>query len=204
MHSQYAYSECMIRQALLALLVAEPKYGYQLKSEFESATGTAWVLNIGQVYNTLGRMERDGVVDALGEDDEGRSRYEITASGRLELQAWLDEAVERSTSTRDEVAMKVLMAAATGVADPGRTIAIQRAASISVLQQATVARSAAETVADRLHLERLIVLTNAELRWLDIAEETLSEKATVGEAPDTRAGPGENVVPNKTEEKEHT
>ncbi len=163
----------MIRQALLTLLAGQAKYGYQLKSEFEAATGTAWILNIGQVYNTLGRMERDGVVQGLGQDSEGRTRYEITAEGRLELQHWLSQSVERSTSTRDEVTMKVLMTAATGVADPADTIAVQRAAAMQLLQQATAARVAAGSVADRLHLERLIAVTNAELRWLDIAEQTL-------------------------------
>lgn len=174
----------MIRPALLSLLRGGPKYGYQLKSEFEAATGSAWVLNVGQVYNTLSRMERDEVVAGLGEDDEGRSRYEITAEGRLELDQWLSEAVPRSTATRDEVVMKVLMAAATGVTDPGEPITVQRAASTVLLQQATAARASADSLADRLHLERLIVLTNAELRWLDIAEQTIdADPAPAGGQP---------------------
>ena len=167
----------MIRQALLSLLEAEPKYGYQLKSEFEAATGTAWLLNIGQVYNTLSRMERDGAIAGIGDDDEGRPLYEITADGQTELAAWMTDTVARSTSTRDEVTMKVLMAAATGAADPAGVIATQRQASMDLLQQTTATRAAATSMADRLHLERLIVLTNAELRWLDLAEQTLAEEA---------------------------
>ncbi len=167
----------MIRQALLSLLVADSKYGYQLKSEFEDATGTAWVLNIGQVYNTLGRMERDGVITGLGEDGEGRPLYEITIAGRAELDEWLGEAVERSTSTRDEVIMKVLMAAATGAAPTRDVIAVQRSAAMSLLQLTTTARSSASSVADRLHLERLIMVTNAELQWLDVAEEAMVERS---------------------------
>jgi DNA-binding PadR family transcriptional regulator len=171
----------MIRQALLSLLKAEPKYGYQLKSEFESATGSAWVLNIGQVYNTLGRMERDGVIVGLGEDEEGRPLYELAASGLVELQEWMAEAVARSTSTRDEVVMKVLMSASTGVADPADTIAIQQASSMQLLQEATQARSVATSLPDRLHLDRLIVTTNAELRWLDLAAQTIAEAQESGE-----------------------
>ena len=192
----------MIRQALLSLLALEPKYGYQLKSEFEAATGTAWVLNIGQVYNTLGRMERDGVISGLGEDDKGRPRYEITAEGQIELGKWLRQAVERSTSTRDEVTMKVLMATATGVADPLETIAVQRAASTAMLQQATAARGAAASMADRLHLERLIVLTSAELRWLDIAEQTLEslDEASITDSSSAgHASPSEHAEPEKEE-----
>lgn len=186
----------MIRQALLSLLEAEPKYGYQLKSEFEAATGTAWLLNIGQVYNTLSRMERDGAIVGIGDDEEGRPLYEITPDGQAELKNWLADTVARSTSTRDEVTMKVLMAAATGAADPAAIIATQRQASMDLLQQTTITRSAATSLADRLHLERLIVLTNAELRWLDIAEQTLAEDALPQK---TAAG---QATPNKTQTSE--
>lgn len=180
----------MIRPALLTLLESEPKYGYQLKSEFEAATGTAWLLNIGQVYSTLSRMERDGAIVGIGDDDEGRPLYEITAQGESELKRWLSDTVARSTSTRDEVTMKVLMAAATGAADPAAIIATQRQASMDLLQQTTATRSAATSVADRLHLERLIVLTNAELRWLDLAEQVLAEEAL--DAPAT----GKSTAPS--------
>lgn len=173
MHTLYAYSVTMIREALLALLSGGPKYGYQLKSEFEASTGAAWALNIGQVYSTLKRLERDALIVALDEDDERRARYELSAAGREELSRWLNTAVERSVATRDEVTMKVLMTAATALASPAQPIATQRTASIRVLQEATMARNAASNVADRLHLERLIVNTAAELRWLDIAEEEL-------------------------------
>jgi DNA-binding PadR family transcriptional regulator len=57
-----------IRHGLLALLEEGPRYGYQLKSEFESRTGSTWPLNVGQVYTTLGRLERDGLVSPAGED----------------------------------------------------------------------------------------------------------------------------------------
>ncbi|MEM9132760.1 MAG: PadR family transcriptional regulator [Actinomycetota bacterium] len=182
MHTEY-----VIRGALLALLNDRAKYGYQLKSEFEASTGSAWALNIGQVYSTLKRMERDGVVLGLGQDEEGRPRYQLTAEGREELAGWLSAAVERSVSSRDEVTMKVLMAAATGAGDPTLCIAVQREVSMQTLQTATVARDTATSLADRLHLERLIVSCTAELRWLDIAEEALAGGRTPapGEVGDT-------------------
>ena len=185
MHTPY-----VIRGAILALLGEGPKYGYQLKSEFEASTGAAWALNIGQVYSTLQRMERDEVVAGLGEDDEGRPRYELTAAGREELDRWFTTAVERSVATRDEVTMKVLMAAATGVRPVAQPIAVQRAASMQVLQESTVARNLAQSVADRLHLERLIALTTAELRWLDIAQEELDGDLTPPAAPMARPAAG--------------
>ena len=164
----------MIRNALLALLGDSQKYGYQLKNDFEAATGSAWVLNIGQVYSTLQRLERDGIVLALGQDDDGRSQYELSAAGREELQDWLSTAVERTVATRDEVVMKVLVAHATGVETAFNAIRVQRAAAMKVLQEATLARNATDDLADQLHLDRLIVLSNAEVRWLDLAEDQIS------------------------------
>ena len=58
-----------IRHGLLALLAQEPMYGAQLRSEFESRTGGTWPLNVGQVYTTLSRLERDGLVEAAGGAD---------------------------------------------------------------------------------------------------------------------------------------
>ena len=71
-----------IRHGLLALLGRGPRYGYQLRVEFEASTGATWPLNIGQVYTTLARMERDGLVTPDGEDDQGRAVYSITGVGR--------------------------------------------------------------------------------------------------------------------------
>lgn len=184
----------MIRGALLALLQREAKYGYQLKSEFETSTGTAWSLNIGQVYSTLQRMERDGVVLALGSDDEGRSRYELTAAGREELATWLGSPVRRSVATRDEVTMKVLMAAATGAVDVTHPIAVQRAESMQVLQEATAARRESTSIPDRLHLDWLIASTGAELRWLDQAENQLAGLApTLAETSDSEPADSETT-----------
>ena len=60
-----------VKQALLALLEQGPMYGYQLRSEFEERTGATWPLNVGQVYTTLARLERDRLVEGTGADDEG-------------------------------------------------------------------------------------------------------------------------------------
>ncbi len=167
-----------VRDALLALLDGESKYGYQLKAEFEAATGEAWSLNIGQVYSTLQRLERDGLVESLGPDSEGRERYELTAAGRAEGQAWFDNPVERTVAARDELPMKVLVAVATGVVAPGRVIATQRASTMTALQDATALKPQAEELAWRLHLDRLSLLAEAELRWLDLVEERLAAPGT--------------------------
>ncbi len=74
-----------IKHGLLALLERGPMYGYQLRTEFEESTGGTWPLNIGQVYTTLGRLERDELVRPLPEHDGGQRSYEITDAGRAEL-----------------------------------------------------------------------------------------------------------------------
>ena len=79
-----------IRHALLALLSEGPKYGLRLQSEFESRTGEVWPLNVGQVYTTLQRLERDGLVETVdGEGGRSQKRYRITSAGAQELANWL-------------------------------------------------------------------------------------------------------------------
>ena len=66
------YSQVMsVRHALLALLSEGPKYGLQLREEFEARTGEIWPLNVGQVYSTLQRLERDGLVESDGSGEAG-------------------------------------------------------------------------------------------------------------------------------------
>src|SRR5205823_12261726 len=78
-----------VRHALLALLSEGPKYGLQLRQEFEARTGEVWPLNIGQVYTTLQRLERDGVVESDDTEMDGpRKGFRITSAGRAELDEW--------------------------------------------------------------------------------------------------------------------
>src|SRR5581483_7375787 len=79
-----------VRHALLALLSEGPKYGLQLREEFEAGTGEVWPLNVGQVYTTLQRLERDELVESDGDGQEGpQKRFRITAAGNAELASWL-------------------------------------------------------------------------------------------------------------------
>ena len=67
-----------VRHALLALLSEGPKYGLQLRQEFEARTGEVWPLNVGQVYTTLQRLERDGLVESDDDDEGPQKGYSIT------------------------------------------------------------------------------------------------------------------------------
>src|SRR6266508_4504115 len=83
--TEYAYLVAMsVKHGLLALLERGPMYGYQLRVAFEESTGGTWPLNIGQVYTTLSRLERDGLVRPLPENDAGQRPYQITDAGRAD------------------------------------------------------------------------------------------------------------------------
>src|SRR4030095_6499513 len=102
-----------VRYGLLALLERGPMHGYQLRAAFEASTGGTWPLNIGQVYTTLSRLERDELVRPLPQSEAGRRRYEITAAARAELAEWFATPVSRTDRPRDELAIKLALALTT-------------------------------------------------------------------------------------------
>ncbi|GAA2849148.1 helix-turn-helix transcriptional regulator [Streptosporangium fragile] len=163
-----------IRQGLLALLSQGPRYGYQLRAEFEASTGATWPLNIGQVYTTLSRMERDGLVSPGEQDDQGRVVYSITEAGRAEMERWFSTPVAQSDRPRDELVIKLAMAVAAG-ADVRPVIRAQRTATMSALQHLTRAKHAnVQGAAQRLVLDSMIFQAEAEQRWLDHCEAVLT------------------------------
>jgi len=169
-----------VRQALLALLEQGPMYGYQLRAEFERRTGSTWPLNIGQVYTTLTRLERDGLVAEDGADGEGHVVYRVTEAGREEVATWFTTPVERTQPPRDELAIKLALAVTVPGVDVGAVIQQQRSATIAALQDYTRLKRARPTnVDDRadmawsLVLDSLVFAAEAEVRWLDHCEARL-------------------------------
>lgn len=164
-----------IKEGLLALLADEPKHGYQLKLDLEAATGDAISINVGQVYSTLQRLERDGLIRGGERDTDGREIYEVTETGREALTRWTMEAVDLAAAGRDEVSLKVLIAMSTAGLDPGAVIEHQRRFTMGLLQDLTQlrARELDSELAWQLHLDRLMYSAEAELKWLDRVEERL-------------------------------
>lgn len=164
-----------LKEGLLCLLVRGDTHGYHLKSELETATGDTWQVNVGQVYTTLQRLERDGLVATIESNGDGRVVYTITDEGRAEVRSWMQTPVDLAASGRDEISLKVLMAVS-GVADPRRVVERQRGATMTLLQDYTTLKgdeSSADDLAWQLHLDRLILRAEAELRWLDRVEARL-------------------------------
>jgi DNA-binding PadR family transcriptional regulator len=169
-----------VRQALLALLEQGPMYGYQLRSEFERRTGSTWPLNIGQVYTTLTRLERDGLVAEDGADGEGHVVYRVTDSGRDEVATWFTTPVERTQPPRDELAIKLALAVTVPGVDVGTVIQQQRSATIGALQDYTRLKRGRPANPDdpadmawSLVLDSLVFAAEAEVRWLDHCEARL-------------------------------
>ncbi|MGN9847286.1 PadR family transcriptional regulator [Nonomuraea sp. H19] len=166
-----------IRHGLLALLSRGPRHGYQLRVEFEASTGATWPLNIGQVYTTLSRMERDGLVKPGESDEQGRVVYTITAAGQAEMARWFKTPVVQSDRPRDELVIKLAMAVAAKEVDVAEVIRKQRTATMSALQRLTRAkRAATEGAAQRLVIDSMIFQAEAEQRWLDHCEAVLKEE----------------------------
>lgn len=166
-----------VREGMMALLADEPRYGYQLKTSFEAATGGVWRLNVGQVYTTLDRLQRDGLVDV---DDTGeQKRYALTADGREALGAWWRTVPVDDPPPRDELQVKVLLAVAQGREHALEVITRQRTALTRLLQEhrrSSARRRATEaTLAETLVADALAVRAEADLRWLDLCESRIQE-----------------------------
>jgi DNA-binding PadR family transcriptional regulator len=162
-----------IRHGLLALLERGQMYGYQLRTAFETETGATWPLNIGQVYSTLTRLERDGLVRALPESDGGQRPYEITEAGRADLVRWFATPIAHADRPRDELAIKLALAITTPGIDVGSVVQTQRTATMRTLQQYTRLKAEDSELPWRLVLESLVFQAEAELRWLDHCEASL-------------------------------
>jgi DNA-binding PadR family transcriptional regulator len=164
-----------VRHAMLALLSEGPKYGLQLREEFEARTGEVWPLNVGQVYTTLQRLERDGLVesesDAAGEEGPQRG-FRITAAGEQELAQWLRTPPDLSSPPRDELVMKVLVALRMPGVDVHAVIQAHRRYLVELMQQWTRIKEddAGTDLSMLLAVDAELFRLDSVIRWLDAAE----------------------------------
>lgn len=177
-----------VGMSLLAILDEGPTYGLHLRNEFESRTGGVWALNVGQVYTTLGRLQRDGLVSVdAGDGSEAQKIYAITPEGKKRLSRWFREPSDRSAPTREELVLKLVMVAGRGVGTALPVIQAERRAAIELLQEYTRLKREAPKATDLgwlFLLDSLIFQAEARVRWLDACESRLSA-AGAGVVPTT-------------------
>jgi DNA-binding PadR family transcriptional regulator len=190
-----------VRHALLALLSEGPKYGLQLRQEFEARTGEVWPLNVGQVYSTVQRLERDGLVasdaESAGDGSEAgpQKGYRITPEGAAELAAWLRTPPEDDAPPRDELVIKVLVALRLPGVDVPAILQAHRRATIERMQRYTrLKEQAAEDMALLLVADAQLYRLESVVRWLDAAQARLRMRpepaVPPAEQPAPEAAPG--------------
>jgi DNA-binding PadR family transcriptional regulator len=189
---------------MLALLSEGPSYGLQLREEFEARTGDVWPLNVGQVYTTLQRLERDGLVasEGDGESDSQHKAYRITEDGTRELSTWLRTPPDLSAPPRDELVMKILIALRVPGASMAEVIQAHRRYLVQLMQQWTRIKEDADPADLSLGMavDAELFRLDAVVRWLDAADGRIRRAAAGATAraaqdPGSAAGHGAPAIP---------
>jgi DNA-binding PadR family transcriptional regulator len=185
-----------VRHALLALLSEGPKYGLQLREEFEARTGEVWPLNVGQVYTTLQRLERDGLAESDGgADDSPQKGYRITAAGAAELDGWLRTPPDLASPPRDELVIKVLVAARLPGADVHAVIQAHRRYLVQLMQQWTrIKEDGDDDLGLALAVDAELFRLDSVIRWLDAADARI-RRVAASPPPPAPAGPPQPPLP---------
>ncbi len=173
-----------VRHAVLALLTEGPKYGLKLRQEFEERTGEVWPLNVGQVYTTLQRLERDGLVESDDAAEGPQKSFRITADGRDELATWLRTPPDMSSPPRDELVIKVLIARQIAGVDVDALLQVHRRYVVQLMQQYTRLKEyESDDVGVGLVVDAELFRLDAVIRWLDAAAARLRRQPTESETP---------------------
>ena len=165
------YQLRVVQEVLLALLAQQASHGYELRARLQLALGPlAEALNAGQVYVTLNRLEKAGLVtsERVGQTDRpDRKVYALSAAGRERVLEWLEDTSWPKPAPA-EFHLKLVAAAAAGLADPVRLVDVQRHALLAEL--ATAQRTALaepDGSVSGLLLEGVVLRLQADLRWLE-------------------------------------
>jgi DNA-binding PadR family transcriptional regulator len=165
-----------------------PKHGLRLQNEFESRTGEVWPLNVGQVYTTLQRLERDGLVATDDEESSRQKRYRITSAGEHELDGWLRTPSELVPPPRDELVIKVLVALQVPGTDIHEILQAHRRHVVEIMQRYTRIKATAADgdVALALVADAELFRLEAIVHWLDAADVRLKQQAPLAPATSTQ------------------
>lgn len=165
-----------MRHALLALLSDGPSYGWKMRQEFEARTGEVWPVN-GQVYTTLQRLERDGLIESdEAESDGAQRRFQLTADGRTELDRWLQTPPDLSAPQREDLVVKVMVALGIEGIDTRRLLQVHRRHLVEIMRDyARVKDASPSDVNLAMVADAEMFRLDAQVRWLDSVESRLTE-----------------------------
>lgn len=170
-----------MRYPVLALLAKGPAHGYELKQSLDGQFGDVWPpVNVGQIYTTLARLERDGLVrgrDVSQSSAPNKRDYELTDRGRAALEKWTNE-TSASPRLKDEFFMKLSMARLAGIGEPLDLIERQRGQYLQALRDLEVVAGRMDGERDAmadLLVEGASLHLQADLKWLDVCEEYFSD-----------------------------
>jgi len=160
-----------LKYGVLGLLTGEPLHGYEVKNRFEAMLGGTWEVNIGQIYTTLQRLERDGLVRPAGpRGDRGKQTYELSAEGRKALERWLAEPDSGPQTLHEDIYVKLLLATRIANGDLQPLLARQKRAYLQRLRDLNRLEERARRDG-RIDLARLVrgalLHTEADLKWID-------------------------------------
>ena len=168
-----------MKELFLALLGGERAHGYELKQSLEQEFGDLLpAVNAGQIYVTLARLERDGLVvgHAVPGDSRGKREYELTDAGRAALSGWIEAPVS-GRRLKDEFFMKLVVVASTQLADPRQLLDRQRREYLQSLRDLnTLLEANGKGPAAELLVEGAILHLKADLEWLELIEQRLAPK----------------------------
>lgn len=158
-----------IKHSLLAILAQSPCYGNQLRTEFERRTARIWPVNVGQIYNTLERLERDGYVTRGATDEHGHVMWHITDAGRREADSWLTSATPRADA-RDDLTAKISLAISLPGVDADALLATELRAATTRLSEATRVHAQEDNPLSALVHLAAVHRANADVQWLQAVQ----------------------------------
>jgi len=160
-----------LKYEVLELLKGEPLHGYEVKNSFEAMLGGTWDVNIGQIYTTLQRLERDGLVRPVGSrGDRGKLLYELSPEGHKALDQWLAQPDFGPQQLHEDIYVKLLLATRIANGDLQGMLARQKRAYLQRLRDLNRLEERARRDG-RIDLARLVrgalLHTEADLKWMD-------------------------------------
>jgi DNA-binding PadR family transcriptional regulator len=167
-----------VPEILLALMEARPLHGYELRRQYDVLLGFRRPLRSGQIYSTLQRLQRDGLVATAGVEQSGgpeRTSFAVTEAGTLGLERWFFEPEGIQPYLQPDLYSKVILALLTQ-RDAAQVLDVQRAAHRALMRDMTKVKSSPESRSlDIIAADLAILHLDADLRWIDSTERRLSK-----------------------------